>query len=169
MMKTIDQQIDDMRAAYPNLPVIGRSDRSCIWRGMLRPYKKAFTIEIYYRTPLFPEMFTIAGVQPLVQVLGPVLERHPTYEEGPIPHIYENRDNRLFPFLCLFDPYIPEWGIEDFLSETTVPWTERWLINYEFWLATGLWRGGGRHLTDEDDSKTASRPADDAAETKDAA
>ena len=168
-MKTIDQQISAMRAVYPNLQVVSRSPRTCVWRGRLMPYKKAFTIEVYYKTPLFPEAFTIGGIQPLVQVLDPVLERHPSYEEGPLPHVYENPDNYRLPFLCLFDPYVPEWGIDDCISDTTIPWTERWLINYEFWIATGKWTGGGRHIPKGVSNKTAVRPEEVATSSKEAA
>lgn len=29
------------------------------------------------------------------------------------------------------------------LADTIIPWTLDWLMHYEFWLATGKWRGGG--------------------------
>jgi len=29
------------------------------------------------------------------------------------------------------------------IADTTVPWTAEWLANYEVWLATGEWHGGG--------------------------
>ena len=29
------------------------------------------------------------------------------------------------------------------MVDTTVPWTSEWLLNYEIWLATGTWYGGG--------------------------
>ena len=29
------------------------------------------------------------------------------------------------------------------IVDTTVPWTAEWLLNYEIWLATGSWYGGG--------------------------
>lgn len=159
-MKSIDDQIRAMAALYPNLPLNQRQDRTAVWRGRLRPYRKSYLVEIYYALPLIPQQFSIIDVQPLVQVLDPVLERHASYEEGPLPHIYENRSDPDFPFLCLFDPDVPEWSLNDLIAETTLPWTERWLLNYEFWLATGLWRGGGRHPSSED-PKAANRPDHD--------
>ena len=98
------------------------------------------------------EAFSVLQVQPRVLIRSPILENHPEYDEGPIPHIYINKSEPNYPFLCLFDPYVPEWTVEDFIAKTTVPWTERWLINYEFWLATGVWCGGGRHI-DQDEAK----------------
>lgn len=160
-MKSIDDQINAMAALYPNLSSSRDTSGAAIWRGRLQPYRKSYLIEIYYAPPLIPQLFSIIDVQPLVQVLDPVLERHPSYEEGPLPHIYENRSDPALPFLCLFDPDVPEWTLNDLIAETTLPWTERWLLNYEFWLATGLWRGGGRHPTNDDEEKAATRPDQD--------
>ena len=159
-MKSIDEQVTAMEALYPNLLLIARKDRMVLWRGHLRPYSKSYAVEIFYETPLFPEVFSIAGVQPLVQIIDPVLERHASYEEGPIPHIYENAKDPDYPFLCLFDPDVPEWTLDDLIAQTTIPWAERWLLNYEFWLATGLWRGGGRHPGYDNAPKSAARTDD---------
>jgi hypothetical protein len=85
-----------------------------------------------------------------IQVLSPLLERHPSYEEGPIPHVYVNRADQSLPYLCLFDPFNGEWTPSDLLAETTVPWAARYLYFYEGWLLTGKWSGGGRHPTQEE-------------------
>ena len=152
MIKSIDEQIAAMERDYPNLRVVERIDRACVWRGDIRPYHKTYCVEIRYRVPFAVEAFSVLRDQPRVLIRSPILESHPEYDEGPIPHIYINKTEPDYPFLCLFDPYVPEWTVEDFVAETTVPWTERWLINYEFWLATGVWRGGGRHI-DQDEVK----------------
>jgi hypothetical protein len=34
------------------------------------------------------------------------------------------------------------------IAETTLPWACDWIVCYEFWLITGVWRGGGRHAGD---------------------
>lgn len=146
-MICLEHQINVMASDYPDLEVAARSDRACLWKGPIKPYRKIFQISIFYRPPIAPEIFTCNGVQPLVQVHSPILERHANFDEGPIPHIYENRNELLLPFLCLFDPDAKEWTPDDSLTETTIPWTERWLFNYEFWLATGFWEGGGRHVS----------------------
>ncbi len=140
-----------MELLYPNVPVLSQRNRSCVWSGSIRPYRKAFQVEIGYRVPLIPENVTVAAIQPRVQIRQPVLERHSNYEEGPIPHVYWNDAEPWYPYLCLFDPDVPEWTTSDLIADTTMPWTERWLINYEFWLATGVWEGGGRHLDGQTD------------------
>ena len=98
----------------------------------------------------------------------PTLERHPDYDEGPIPHIYANDEEPAYPYLCLFDPFKPEWTPDDLISATTIPWAERWLLNYEFWLATRIWEGGGRHVS-TDDIKRARKPSEVSQQIKGAA
>jgi hypothetical protein len=88
-----------------------------------------------------------------VQVIDPVLERHPDYEEGPIPHIYPNKNARPLPYLCLFDPTTWEWDVGDLVARTTVFWTWEWLYFYDGWLVTKKWQGGGRHFTNPEDGE----------------
>ena len=152
-MRSIDEQIDAMERRYPNLHADIDGERSCVWQGRHRQYHKQYTLKIGYCVPLIVENATVMSIQPRVQVLQPMLERHRDYDEGPIPHVYGNPDDSFLPFLCLFDPHSSEWSTSDLVAHTTVPWAERWLLNYEFWLATGKWEGGGRHIASlvEDD------------------
>ena len=145
MIASISDQVKAMAERYPALkPEV--SDNACLWRGPLKPASKSYDLRIAYQVPQVPTRFHVRHCQPRVQVFNPILERHPEYEEGPIPHIYTSRNEPDYPILCLFDPYGGEWCIDDLLVDTTLPWTERWLLNYEYWLATGLWKGGGRHV-----------------------
>lgn len=143
----IDAQIEAMAARWPTFAVTARDDRSATWVGTLDPVQRRYRVRITYAVPFAIERFAIIDVQPRVQVLSPRLEMHPDYDEGPVPHVYGNRSDRSLPFICLFDPYEAEWSPSDLLSETTIPWTSRYLYFYEGWLATGVWRGGGRHPT----------------------
>lgn len=139
-----------MAEHYPDIRLTSVKDGVCHWRGPLCPYRFEYEIDLKYRVPLVIEDLTAFDIQPLVTVVKPLLEPHDDVDEGPIPHIYPNRRESWLPFLCLFDPDVPEWTSSDLIADTTVPWTERWLINYEFWLATGVWRGGGRHASSAD-------------------
>jgi len=153
---SIESQIAAMAKRWPGFEVIERSDRFAAWQGRLQPVQRYFTVRIAYRVPLAIEAFTLLRIQPRVQVLDPVLERHADYEEGPIPHVYVNRDEPRLPYLCLFDAYNQEWTPEDLIAETTLPWSARYLFFYEGWLATRKWRGGGRHPTREERDGTRS-------------
>jgi hypothetical protein len=99
------------------------------------------------------ENISLRDAQPRVQVLKPLLERHPDYEEGPIPHAYRNSDNPDLPYLCLFSPDLREWDVNDLIAHTTIHWAAQWLYFYEGWLVTKKWRGGGRHITPQDEEK----------------
>lgn len=134
-----------MAELYPRITPTGSTDREATWAGPLCPYKQPYTIRIRFREPYAPEALSLIEVQPLVQVLSPVLEPQRDADDGPLPHVYPNSRCPWLPYLCLFDPHAREWTLSDFIAETTIPWTERWLINYEFWQATGQWKGAGRH------------------------
>lgn len=149
-MKSIDTQIAAMASRWPGLDVVSRGKRQAIWEGIVAPEKRHFRVRISYTVPFAIENLSILQVQPRVQVLNPILERHPEYEDGPIPHIYVNQKNPSLPFLCLFDPYNREWSTSDLIADTTVPWTARYLYFYEGWLLTGKWLGGGRHPSQEE-------------------
>jgi hypothetical protein len=146
----IDDQIAAMASRWPEMRLIGTTDRGALWEGVLRPQKQRYTVRIAYSVPHALEAFTISAIQPRVQVLDPLLELHEEFEEGPLPHVYWHSADLELPFLCLFDPYNGEWSPGDFLAETTVPWTARYLYFYEGWLLTGRWLGGGRHPTPEE-------------------
>lgn len=147
---SIENQIAAMAERWPGFKVIERADRYAVWQGRLQPLQRFYTVRIGYRVPLAIEAFSLLQVQPRVQILDPVLEQHSDYEEGPVPHVYVNRDEPRLPYLCLFDAYNREWTPSDLLAETTVPWSSRYLFFYEGWLATKSWRGGGRHPTREE-------------------
>lgn len=133
----IEAQIAAMAERWSDFAVLDRTERTVIWEGRLRPTTSWYRVRIAYRVPHAPENFSIAAVQPRVQVMDPVLEWHPEFEEGPLPHVYVNRDDPSRPFLCLFDPYSAEWTPSDLISATTMHWTASHLYFYEGWLATG--------------------------------
>lgn len=150
MVASLNTQIEAMANRYPGFKPV-RDGRRCLWTGAITPFLKTYTVSVAYREPLVPERLEIRRAQPRVQVRYPYLERHPEFDEGPLPHVYNYPPEPRFPLLCLFDPYAREWTVEDLIAETTMPWTERWLAHYEFWLATGIWEGGGRHPDPDDE------------------
>jgi hypothetical protein len=69
---------------------------------------------------------------PHVRVVSPALESR---EGATLPHTYREGT------LCLYSR--GEWNPSMSLVLTIVPWASEWLVNYEIWLATGDWYGGG--------------------------
>lgn len=149
-MMSIDEQIRVMADQWPGFKLVNRVDRAARWEGKLAPDKRPHLVRVDYRVPLVIEKFDIHDVQPLVTVLNPVLEQHPDYEQGPIPHVYWRRKEPDFPYLCLFSPSLGEWSLSDPLARTTIYWANEWLYFYEGWLITKKWKGGGRHLPGSD-------------------
>jgi hypothetical protein len=145
-MKLIAAQIASMKARWPNFALVGHDTRAAVWEGELSPTSaRAYTVRLSYFVPIMGERFTIGQVQPRVRVLAPLLEQHQGYEQGPLPHVYWDKDDPDRPFLCLFSPEGREWSIDDLIADTTIFWASRWLFFYEGWLATKKWKGGGRH------------------------
>lgn len=58
-----------------------------------------------------------------------------------LPHVYQQKPTRL----CLYLPGTGQWSSEMWIYKTIVPWAVLWLYYFEDWLATGEWRGGGKH------------------------
>lgn len=156
-MRTIAHQIEAMTQLWPSLRLKHSDERSALWRGYVSPTSaRSYLIEVSYKTPLLAMMFTNREVQPRVKVLEPLLERHDDYEDGPIPHVYWDKADPQHPLLCLFNPENNEWGVDDLIAKTTIPWALRWLYFYEGWLAIRKWRGGGLHHRADGGKKLAS-------------
>lgn len=134
---SIDRQNEAMRRLWPRFAVKGlnRVDHSARWIGEVKPQFARFTLEIRYSLGSFPQ----------TRILSPDLVRRPGDAEGALPHVYPPADD---PRLCLFDPEAGEWTSKMAIAETIVPWALDWIACYEWWLMTGVWRGGGRHAGD---------------------
>jgi hypothetical protein len=145
-MKTIEQQIGAMEFQWPRFKVVYSEDQEAVWEGTLAADKRKHLVRVRYRVPNVLENITLKDAQPKVQVLDPLLEWHPDYEEGPIPHVYASEKWPKMPYLCLFSPELREWDIDDLIADTTIFWAAEWLYFYEGWLVTKKWHGGGRHI-----------------------
>jgi hypothetical protein len=147
-MKSIEQQIRAMAAQWPEFKLTehDHGDQSASWEGVLAPDKRKHLVRVRYRVPMVLENISLRDAQPRVQVITPLLERHPDYEEGPIPHVYKSEATPDLPYLCLFSVELRQWDINDLIAETTIFWAAEWLYFYEGWLVTKKWKGGGRHL-----------------------
>jgi hypothetical protein len=125
---SIAQQRARMQALYPGFT--STWERGLIrWTGDLQPtdVSERYRIAVAYRLESTPK----------VRVLAPALRAR---EDGePIPHRYPEGH------LCLYLTNSGEWTANDYIAETTVPWTSLWLYYYEVWHATGEWLGGGVH------------------------
>jgi hypothetical protein len=122
--RSLAQQAFALRASFPAAHA-QLSPQQLIWRGTITPtaLSRDYTVSITYRLDRFPK----------VRVVAPALEGRPSEA---IPHLFSDGS------LCLH--LDDEWSAAMLIVHTTVPWTSEWLFNYEIWLATGAWHGGGQ-------------------------
>lgn len=101
-----------------------------VWVGMLQPspMSDCYKVRVLYKLNGSPD----------VKVLEPPLQPKNNQKA---PHLYSGER------LCLYLPQVGEWTKGMLLSETIIPWASEWLLNYEIWLVTGEWCGGGVHPT----------------------
>lgn len=65
------------------------------------------------------------------------------------PHLYDSKKIQL----CLYYPDGKEWTKNDPLCNTIIAWIYLWLYYYEEWQYSGIWKGGGTHPSQKDESK----------------
>jgi hypothetical protein len=127
-VKTIAQQLDAIKHRYPGFRVSAALG-ALRATGKLRPTARSepYTVEIRY----------VLKESPDIRVLSPALIENSKGEA--IPHTYPGKK------LCLYHPLYGDFGFDDLLSETILPWAALWLYHYENWHMTGDWLGGGSH------------------------
>jgi hypothetical protein len=99
-----------------------------VCRGAVRPTPLSceYRVRLEYQTRKRPHVY----------VEEPKIVRRSTEEK--VPHTYGPDEP------CLeYDDYRSDMP----LALTVVPWLLLWLTFYESWLVTGVWQGGGIHLS----------------------
>lgn len=139
----IAAQTAQLRELYPALrPGLNLGWRAS-WEGPLFPIDaREYRVRIVYYPKPRPRPPKQRFINPCITVISPALDLD---ADGRVPHTYRNERDPARPLLCVYDPDADEWNLHMALAETIVPWTARWLVFYEGWLATGEWLGGGRH------------------------
>ena len=122
-----------LRAIWPQLSTsVARG--ALVVEGVVRPspVTREYRIRLSY----------VPGRRPRVEVLSPRLARRAEAPDVPIPHTYDYTivgEERP----CVYYPFSREWTPAMPLATTIMPWLLAWLVDYELWLATGEWMGGG--------------------------
>jgi hypothetical protein len=122
---TILQQAAGLKSLYPD-GVNSIERNRLVWCGEIipTPLSQTYKVKLVYERLGVPKLYV---VEP--QLILP--------KDRKWPHLYE-KDR-----LCLYFP--GEWKSRMSLATTIIPWASEWFAFYEIWLATGEWRGGGRH------------------------
>lgn len=116
------QQAFALHARFPDAKGTLKAGR-LVWTGLLQPtpLSRSYRIEITYRHRQWPRVRVLDSLQ--------------TRDGRSLPHVYSDGT------LCLHEP--DEWADNMYIVDSILPWTAEWLANYEIWLATGDWQGGG--------------------------
>jgi hypothetical protein len=116
------RQAVELRYDFPDSTVeLGPGRLTWVGRLTPSPLSQTYTVRIRHN-----------GGLPSIRVLSPVLRRP---EGKSLPHVYGSED------LCLYYP--GQWDPSMSIAATLVPWAAEWLLQYELWLVTGTWGGGG--------------------------
>lgn len=101
-----------------------------IWKGKLQPtgLSPVYKIKIVYQL----------GKHPDVYVIEPKVLQLPLNADK-LKHVYDSEKQHV----CLYYRKAKEWDMNKMIADTIIPWTSEWLMHYEFWVATGVWHGGG--------------------------
>jgi len=119
-------QLRDMAEKFPEFKPRRRGNEA-IWEGFFRPNEACAKYLV--------RIEALSGQRPRVNILEPELRIPPEkYKET---HCFSDGS------LCLH--LHEQWTPDMYIADTIVRWIPVWLINYEYWLATGLWHGGGKH------------------------
>lgn len=103
-----------------------------IWQGDFTPsaLSDTYRLKIVYKSGKDPKVY-IVSPKPLPLAEGATR----------LPHTYNYSDGK--QRLCLFLPGVGEWNSSKPIANTIIHWAVQWMYYYEFWLATGIWFGGG--------------------------
>lgn len=126
------RQLSNIRANYPDGIVVNIGRNSWSWTYQVQPRLSSpfYRFKIVYtnNTP------SVYALDKLELAAG----------QNRLPHVYSQSRQKL----CLYFPNGLEWNSTMPVSKI-VPWVAKWFYFYESWVVTGIWNGGGIHISDE--------------------
>ncbi|MDR3473584.1 MAG: hypothetical protein P4M09_18150 [Devosia sp.] len=145
MPLSIATQDRRIRQLYPKFRLVLDCGFMGVWEGPLTPVNKTYTIRITYLAYNVFDGFFLGNPIESVIVLDPPVGHDPRGTGERAQHVYYWDRHPDFPRLCLHDPVAGDWNWNMYIAETLIPFTIDWLLWHEDWVATGVWRGKGRH------------------------
>lgn len=127
---TIAQQKYMLEKIFPNSKCSYSGHDKIVWNYQLKPTELSSYYDVKLVYDGYSPMVFIVNPNPLQKAKG----------KTTLPHVYDQEKQQL----CL---YRKDWNNTMSLSKTVVPWIADWLFYYEIWLYTGIWEGGGVHLS----------------------
>lgn len=145
MPLSVARQDRRIRELYPKFRLVLDCGFMGVWEGPLTPISKTYTIRITYLAYNVFDGFVLGNPIESVVVLDPPVGRDPRGTGERAQHVYYWDRHPDFPRLCLHDPLATDWNWNMPIAESLIPFAIDWLLWHEDWVATGLWRGKGRH------------------------
>lgn len=117
-----------LTSTYPN-SWIRENSNGFDWYMEMKPKadSNTYTIKIEVRQNYIPQV-QVVNPMPLAYASGKKSYEHINYPQHQ-------------QYLCL--NVKGEWTPDMRIADTFVPWAAEWLLQYEYWLVTGEWDGGG--------------------------
>jgi hypothetical protein len=142
---SVEEQDERLRAECPEFKLVASAGWIGVWHGTLRPICQTYRVQIVYFARRFFDGWVLENPYECVTVLDPPIGPNPRGTREPPQHVYRLGYPPAFPRLCIFDPAQREWRPDEYIVDKIIPWTIKWLLFHEHWVATGEWKGGGRH------------------------
>jgi len=116
---------------FPDSKYFIKND-TLIWKGYLQPthLSQKYLIRIEYQHGMHPNVYVLQPASLLFAAGKTKLE-----------HVYNTKTQQL----CIYYRSGFEWFESMLIADSIIPWTSEWLLHYEYWVATGIWHGGGIH------------------------
>jgi hypothetical protein len=141
----VEEQDRKLRAACPQFRLVAHADWIGVWEGTLRPVCQTYKVRIVYFARRYFPGWDLANPYISIFVLDPPIGPDPRGTGDPPQHVYRLGHPPEFPALCVYDPKEDNWMPDEYIVDRIIPWTIKWLFFHEEWVASGEWKGGGRH------------------------
>jgi hypothetical protein len=134
-------QAGTLKSTFPKSEVKRNKEESLIWISDISPtpLSDTYRLKLHYVRDKGVKVYVI-DPKPLALAKGKKF----------LPHVYSTPKQQL----CLYYPNGIEWNIGMLYTKTLIPWACEWLYQYEIWVATGTWQGGGIHHETEAEKQT---------------
>jgi hypothetical protein len=141
----VEEQDRRLRAECPQFRLVAHAGWIGVWEGTVRPVCQTYRIRIVYFSRRYFPGWDLDNPYLSVFVVDPPIGPDPRGTGEKPQHVYSYRRPPAFPALCVFDPKDDNWQPSEYIVDRIIPWTIKWLFFHEEWVASGVWKGGGRH------------------------
>jgi hypothetical protein len=142
---SVAEQDQKLRAGCPQFRLVTQAGWIGVWEGTLRPICQTYRVRIVYFSRRYFDGWHFDCPYLSVFVIDPPIGPDPRGTGESPQHVYRSGYAPERPRLCIHDPVEDDWWPDEYIVDRIVPWTIKWLFFHEEWVASGEWKGGGRH------------------------